>query len=89
MMNTTKKYIIKEVIKAKAGKFFSVEFIKKDGTPRLMLCRTGVKKYLAPNPRPMRRSEVVQKVYDVHKKAYRSFNFDTVTRIDNVKFIEE
>lgn len=87
-MNTTKKHIIKEVIKSKNGKFFSVEFTKKDGTPRLMLCRTGVKKYLVPNPQPMKKSEVVQKVYDVHKKAYRSFNFDTVTRIGNVQFIE-
>lgn len=88
-MNTTKKHIIKEIIKDKKGKFFSVEFTKKDGTLRLMLCRTGVKKYLVPNARPMRKAEGVQKVYDVHKKAYRSFRLDSVKRIDNVTFVEE
>lgn len=87
-MNTTKKHIIKEAIKAKAGKFFSVKFQKKDGTLRTMLCRTGVKKYLNPNAKKVRQSTEVQKVFDVHKRQYRSFRFDSVRKIANVQFVD-
>ena len=37
---------IRDIIDAANGKFFSVRFLKKDGTVRDMVCRTVVKKYL-------------------------------------------
>jgi hypothetical protein len=73
---------IKEKIKSKNGRFFSVEFTKKDGTNRVMLCRTGVKKFLNPSAKPKKRNENIQVVYDVHKKAYRSFNYQSVIKLN-------
>ena len=35
-----------QLIKGTKGAFFTVKFIKKDGTERIMNCRLGVKKYL-------------------------------------------
>ena len=35
-----------QLIKDTKGAFFTVKFIKKDGTERVMNCRLGVKKYL-------------------------------------------
>ena len=35
-----------QLIKGTKGAFFTVKFIKKDGTERVMNCRLGVKKYL-------------------------------------------
>lgn len=35
-----------QMIKDTKGAFFTVKFIKKDGTERVMNCRLGVKKYL-------------------------------------------
>ena len=35
-----------QLIKDTKGAFFTVKFIKKDGTERIMNCRLGVKKYL-------------------------------------------
>jgi hypothetical protein len=42
----TRQTLIK-LIEFLNGQFFTVEFIKKDGTLRVMNCRTGVKKYLS------------------------------------------
>ena len=42
----TRQTLIK-LIEFLNGQFFTIEFIKKDGTLRVMNCRTGVKKYLS------------------------------------------
>lgn len=65
------------------GAFFTVEFIKKDGSLRKMNCRTGVYKYLTPNP--TRQKPVMPKnmitVFDIHAKGYRHINTDTTLKI--------
>ena len=43
----TKRIKILNIVKNLNGKFFTVEFIKKDNTKRIMNSRTGVKKYLS------------------------------------------
>lgn len=63
------------------GKFFSVEFIKKDGKTRVMLCRVGVTKYLKGGKRTANND--VQVVFDMHKMQYRSFRYDSVVKINN------
>jgi hypothetical protein len=67
------------------GKFFSVEFIKKDNTIRKMNCRTGVKKYLVSNGRKIKTTAPLEngilKVYDLGAKGYRSINIDTIKSI--------
>lgn len=45
-MNILLRSQVLDLINKHAGQIFSCEFIKKDGTLRKMVCRTGVKKYL-------------------------------------------
>jgi hypothetical protein len=69
-----------ELIQATNGKFFSVEFVKKDGSTRTMIGRTGVRQGLTGqglNFSPEQRGLVV--VYDVQVKGYRMVNTNTVT----------
>lgn len=81
-----KQEAVKQQINSTKGRFFGVEFTKKNGEYRVMLCRTGVTKYLNPNAKPRKKNNEVQIVYDVHKKAYRSFRLESVKRINNVKY---
>lgn len=68
------------------GQFFTVEFIKKDGTLRKMNCRTGVKKYLSNNGKTIKITRPIDngilRVFDVKKDTYRSINLDTVKKIN-------
>lgn len=60
-------------IKSAGNRFFTVEFLKKDGTIRRMNCRTGVKKHLTGNGTPRPQKPGLVTVYDVQAKGYRSF----------------
>lgn len=71
----------KEKIQSMGGKFFSVEFIKRDGKTRVMLCKVGVTKYLKGGKRTV--GDDVQVVFDMHKMQYRSFRYDSVVKINN------
>jgi hypothetical protein len=69
----------REQILATNGKFFSVSFIKKDGTERRMTARLGVKKDIKGvglKFNPTERNLIV--VFDIHKKAYRMINLSTI-----------
>jgi hypothetical protein len=69
----------REQIIATNGKFFSVSFIKKDGTERKMTARLGVKKDIKGvglKFNPSERNLIV--VFDIHKKAYRMINLSTI-----------
>ena len=81
----TRQTLLK-LIKFLNGQFFTVEFIKKDGTLRKMNCRTGVKKYLSNNGKSIKITRPIDngilRVYDVKKEAYRSINLDTVKKIN-------
>jgi len=80
-----KRSEILEKINLLNGKFFTVEFIKKDNTLRRMNCRTGVKKYLIKNGRKIKTvspfENGILKVYDLGAKGYRSINIDTIKSI--------
>jgi hypothetical protein len=70
----------------KSGRFFSAEFVKKDGSTRKILARTGVKKYVTGKGMawsPSERGYV--SVYDVQKKEYRLINTKTLTKINNTQ----
>jgi hypothetical protein len=70
---------MKEQILATNGRFFSVSFIKKDGTERRMTARLGVKKNIKGvglKFNPSERNLIV--VFDIHKKAYRMINLSTI-----------
>ena len=82
--NYTKRGNLLRLIELHKGQFFTVEFVKKDGTLRKMNCRTGVKKYLVKNGRTIKTTPAIEngilKVYDV-KNGYRSINIDTIKTI--------
>jgi hypothetical protein len=70
---------MREQILATKGRFFSVSFIKKDGTTRKMTARLGVKKDIKGvglKFNPTERNLIV--VFDIHKKAYRMINLSTI-----------
>lgn len=70
---------MREQILATNGKFFSVSFIKKDGSERKMTARLGVKKDIKGvglKFNPTERNLIV--VFDIHKKAYRMINLSTI-----------
>ncbi len=62
------------------GKFFTVTFKKKDGTTRVMNCRTGVTKALKGGKATVDKAKYLV-VYDMTSKGYRCINKDTITSI--------
>ena len=75
--DTAKQYIYKT-----NGKIFSAVFTKKDGEKRKMVCRQGVAKYVKGvglKFKPEERSLIG--VFDMHKKAYRFINLETLEKI--------
>ena len=82
----TAKEILKEM---QSGKFFTCEFIKKDGSNRVINCRTCVQKYTKGKGMsfdPMAKS--LLSVYDIQKKGYRFINLSTLiwVQISGVKY---
>lgn len=61
------------------GKFFTVEFIKKDGTVRSLNGRLGVTKGVKGTGHAM--PDNIQAVKEVNRNQWRSFNLDTVIRV--------
>jgi hypothetical protein len=73
---------IKEVIDLMGDKIFTVTFVKKDGTQRVMNARRGVKKGvkgvgMAYNPT----EKGLITVYDMQKQAFRMVNSNTIIKI--------
>jgi len=67
---------------ALGDKFFSVKFVKKDGTLRKMQCRLGVKKHLKGGELKHDPKELNHlTVFDVQKKAYRTINLNTIKEL--------
>jgi hypothetical protein len=76
------KETAKELIFDTKGKFFTVTFIKKDGSERVMNARLGVKKYLKGgtlkyNPEDFNYITV----YDMGAKDYRTVNANTIQKL--------
>ena len=73
---------IAELIKGTKGKFFSVEFIKKDGSLRRMTARLGVRKGITGKGlafNPAERDLIV--VWATDRKNYRMINLKTITSV--------
>ena len=72
----------KRLIKETNGKFFTVTFIKKDGTERVMNARLGVKVYLKGGQLAYdAESKGLIPVYDVKTGGYRMVNINTITHL--------
>jgi len=65
------------------GKIFSVEFIKKDGTKRLMNCRLGVTKHLKGGSSTLDPDKFIT-VYDLQSEGYRAINKDSIINVKGV-----
>lgn len=76
-----RKQTLRSIIEASEGKFMTVSFVKKDGTPRKMNCRIGVKSPLKGGDSTTAHKDNLVTVWDVQKNAYRCINLDTVTNI--------
>jgi hypothetical protein len=83
------KLVTKDAIAIiKSKKFFSAEFIKKDGTVRYIYGRSGVKKHLKPNAKPQvyKPAEMgYLTIWDMGKKEYRLINSQTIIKINGME----
>lgn len=68
-----------DIMKKQGSKVFTVEFIKKDGTLRVMNCRLGVKKDLkgGVNKAAAAHSNLCP-VFDMQKNEYRMINLESL-----------
>lgn len=71
---------IKGYIESLNGKFFTVKFIKKDGSTRTMNARTGVVKYLK-GGKSLNSNPYHIVVFDMATKGYRTVDLSTVFEI--------
>lgn len=77
-MNTEIKHL-RELV---GSKIFSVEFVKKDGSLRKMVCRLGVKKHLKGGELKYNPEELnYLTVFDLQSEEYRTINVNTLKRI--------
>ena len=73
---------MKELIESTKGKFFTVTFVKKDGTIRTMTARTGVKKGVNGNGLKFNPSERNLKVvWSCDAETFRMINLNTILGI--------
>ena len=81
-MKKINKDTAREYIYATNGKIFSAVFTKKDGEKRKMVCRRGVAKYVKGVGLKFKPEECnLVGVFDMHKKAYRFINLETLEKI--------
>ena len=74
-----KEQLFKEIT---SGKIFTAQFIKKDGSRRLMNCRTNVKKFT--NGKGLSFDPIAKNllpVYDLKVKDYRFINLSTLISV--------
>jgi hypothetical protein len=72
----------KNLIKTTKGKFFTVTFIKKDGSLRIMNARLGVKAYLKGGELPYNPEDKgLIPVFDVKVGGYRMVNVNTIIKL--------
>lgn len=74
-----------EIIKSK--RFFSAEFIKKDGSTRYITGQFGVKKHLKPNAKPQAYKPAERgylTIWDLKKKEYRLLNTQTIIKLNGI-----
>jgi hypothetical protein len=69
-----------KIIEKSCGRFFKATFIKKDGTVREMVARTGVKAHLKGGATKYDGSKFIS-VYDVQAKGYRLINKETLRSV--------
>ena len=78
-MKTINRIQASVMIEQSKGRFFSVDFIKKNGEHRHMLARKGVKKHVSGKGSKYSPIEkMLSCVFDVKKDSYRMINLHTI-----------
>jgi hypothetical protein len=72
---------VKTILLINSDKFFTVEFIKKDGTTRKMNGRFGVTKHLKGGV-SLNSTPTSLVMYDVQARGYQTINLDKVKQIN-------
>lgn len=93
-MLTTRSNIA-HLLHSAGGRFASVEFVKKDGTPRRMIIQPSTGKFhikgTQPDQSALRRSRHphLLPIWDAQNKGWRSVNLDTVyaLTVDRTRFV--
>lgn len=83
--------VLRNIVENTNGKFFTVVFVKKDGSTRSMNCRLGVKRHLRGGNSTTEHKPELITVYDVKTEGYRNINLLTVKQIrlsDTVLYTE-
>jgi len=71
-----------EIINLVGNKFFTISFVKKDGTLRKMNARLGVTKHLKGGKKSYNPDDFnYLTVYDLQKKGYRTINLSTIKKV--------
>ena len=76
-MKVSRLKVIK-IIEQTQGKIFAVQFIKKDGTIRMMLARLGVQKNLKGGSNGASEKNNLVTVWDMVANGYRMINLETL-----------
>lgn len=78
---------LKEFLHKTKGKFFTVQFTKKDGTNRVLNGRLGVTKHLMGGEKKNHNPDHMV-VFDVQNNGYRTINLETVheIKVDGTKY---
>lgn len=79
MENTQSEILATSILNSK-GKFFTVEFTKKDGSIRILTGRLGVKKYLKGGESNLDADKYIT-VFEMSTKQYRAINRDTIISV--------
>jgi hypothetical protein len=72
--------MLQAIIEMQAGKFFTITFVKKDGTIRTINGRTGVKKHLKGGVSTLDKDKFLT-VYSIADAGYRAINKNTILTI--------
>jgi WYL_2, Sm-like SH3 beta-barrel fold len=72
--------LLSNIIDNSGGKFFTVVFVKKDGSLRTMTARLGVTKHIAGGVCTVDRDKYII-AYDMASEGYRSINRDTIVSV--------
>lgn len=71
---------LKDLLKSNSGKFFTVEFVKKDGSVRTMTCQQGYFKG-HDEANPVAHIEKYLTVKEVSTGAFKNVNCETIRKI--------
>lgn len=86
-----RRRLLRAIAIAQEGKIFTVTFIKKDGTERVLTGRLGVTKHLVGGENTVAHKPEYLTVFDMQKGGYRNVNLDTVMslRANGKEYMEE